>query len=163
MDTAKKECTQHGLVVSCIDKRLTDDVINFVTGEFDMQDCFYQFMLAGCALGADVNHEWDKSLFDHIGIVLELLHGDKKKLDRIILIEHRDCGAYKKYLGKYGNFDQHNPAEQERELVTHTQYVLKLADKIELWCKSQQLHYMPVISCFLMGLDPKENPRQILR
>jgi hypothetical protein len=52
------------------------------------------FALAGAAAGANQNKTWRKTLVEHIRVARHIGH----PIDRIIILEHRDCGAYKEFF-----------------------------------------------------------------
>jgi carbonic anhydrase len=84
------------LGVTCIDYRLVDDGVNFfhtqhLTGEYD------QLALAGASLAA-VSPAFptsNRAFWDHVAIARKL-HDIKK----VVVLDHRDCGAYKVAFGK---------------------------------------------------------------
>ena len=53
------------------------------------------FVLAGAAAGANRYEEWRQVLVEHIKTARDIDH----PIDRLIILEHRDCGAYKAFLG----------------------------------------------------------------
>jgi len=61
--------------------------------ELGYRDKYDQFILAGASLGYTDNN-WRKTLEDHINISIELHH-----IKEIYIIDHMDCGAYKKVYG----------------------------------------------------------------
>jgi hypothetical protein len=83
------------LLLSCIDYRLTGKVSDYMTAQ-GLAGKYDQTILAGAALGA-VTHkypDWGRTFRQHLGIAIEL-HG----IHEVIVIDHRDCGAYKVILG----------------------------------------------------------------
>jgi len=61
-----------------------------------MDGKYDQFILAGAALGAETDKfpAWGTTFWEHVQVAIDL-HGIKK----IIVMDHRDCGAYKAILG----------------------------------------------------------------
>jgi hypothetical protein len=51
------------------------------------------FILAGGSLGLVQTNftEWKQTALDHVGLAIQL-----HKIEQIIIIDHADCGAYKK-------------------------------------------------------------------
>ncbi len=141
------ETKRHVLLVSCIDKRLTDDMVNYMHS-LGHKDTYDHFILAGCSLGAHKNPHWDAVLFEHIRLAWDL-----HKIEEVYLMEHRNCGAYEKYLGADGTFDT-TPESMAKEMKTHTQYASTLADRIEDWCKEHGLNIS--VHCFLMDVGDNE-------
>ncbi len=84
------------LLLNCIDYRLTDKTTAYMAGR-GLAENYDQFILAGAALGAVTGEypDWGKSFRDHLALAIKL-HG----IHRVVVIDHRDCGAYKLILGK---------------------------------------------------------------
>jgi hypothetical protein len=53
------------------------------------------FVLAGAAAGANEKEKWRDVLVDHIKTARLVGH----PIDRIMILEHRDCGAYREFFG----------------------------------------------------------------
>ena len=84
------------LAVTCIDYRLADDATHFLDGQKLTND-YDQVSLAGAALAA-VSPRFASSnaaFWDHVGIAKQLHH-----IRKLIVVDHRDCGAYKVAFGK---------------------------------------------------------------
>lgn len=84
------------LLLNCMDYRLTDKVTAYMAGR-GMTGDYDQVILAGASLGA-VTHQfpdWCRTFRQHLDVAIEL-HG----IHEVIVIDHRDCGAYKVILGK---------------------------------------------------------------
>lgn len=88
--------TAKALVLTCMDFRLLDDVVRYLDKK-GYNNNYDQFILAGGSLGYNQNvyDEWKKTLDKHIELSLEL-HDIKE----IIIIDHINCGAYKKFYNK---------------------------------------------------------------
>lgn len=84
------------LLLSCIDYRLIGKVTDYMTAE-GLAGKYDQTILAGASLGAvtDKYPDWGRTFRQHLGIAIELHH-----IHQVIVIDHRDCGAYKVILGK---------------------------------------------------------------
>jgi carbonic anhydrase len=84
------------LLLNCIDYRLTGATTNFMTRQH-MAGKYDQVVLAGAALGAknDKFPDWSKTFWDHVQVALDLHH-----IHKIVIVDHRDCGAYNVILGK---------------------------------------------------------------
>jgi hypothetical protein len=88
--------TVTALGVTCIDYRLVDDAVRFfdarhLTKEYD------HLSLAGASLAAvsDKFPSSNAAFWDHINIAKQLHH-----IRQLIVVDHRDCGAYKVAFGK---------------------------------------------------------------
>jgi len=84
------------LLLNCIDYRLTGATTSYMT-QNQMAGKYDQVVLAGAALGAknDKFPDWGKTFWDHVQVALDLHH-----IHKVVIIDHRDCGAYKVILGK---------------------------------------------------------------
>ena len=79
------------LLLSCIDYRLTDKVANYMDGR-GLKENYDQVILAGASLGA-VNTQfpdWGRTFNDHLDVAIKL-----HDIHRVIVLDHRDCGAYR--------------------------------------------------------------------
>jgi len=84
------------IMLSCMDFRLVDDLVAYMDGH-KMHDEYDHVVLAGAALGATHEKfaEWHQVFWDHVGLAVKLHH-----VEEIMVIDHRDCGAYKLALGE---------------------------------------------------------------
>jgi hypothetical protein len=125
------------IVISCIDLRLTDDVLNFL--HFDNLTNRYDIVAyAGTSLTTGATREehrplfneqaladfdsfahWKRCLFEHIDLAI-LLH----QIEDVYIIEHEDCGAYRAFL-KDGNF-----TTTEEAVKCHTKFAVGLSKEI---------------------------------
>jgi len=88
--------TTDALLLTCIDYRFVDNTAAYMakrhlTNKYDIA------VLAGAALGAvtDKYPEWNKTFWDHLGLAIKL-----HQIKTVLLMDHRDCGAYKLILGE---------------------------------------------------------------
>ncbi|HEY2070208.1 MAG TPA: carbonic anhydrase [Rhizomicrobium sp.] len=101
------------LCIMCIDYRLVDDAIHFFDGKIGAGK-YDLVALAGASL-AGVGPAFPTSIgafWDHIDIA-KALHSIK----RVVILDHRDCGAYKV---QYGSLYQGSGApelDQHREIM----------------------------------------------
>jgi carbonic anhydrase len=86
--------TAEALLLSCMDYRLIDDITRYMDGR-GMTNQYDHIVLAGASLGALTNYckEWNKTFWEHLKIATDLHH-----VKKVILMDHRDCGAYKVIL-----------------------------------------------------------------
>lgn len=84
------------LLLNCIDYRLTSKTTTYMESR-GLKDNYDQVILAGAALGAVTPKypDWGKTFREHVDIAIQL-----HNIKRIIVLDHRDCGAYKVFLGK---------------------------------------------------------------
>lgn len=109
------------LLLSCMDYRLVDDTERYMAGR-DLRDKYDHIILAGASLGATTDKYpcWNTTFWEHLDVAIKL-HSIKK----VIIMDHRDCGAYKVILGEDFSKD---PA---KEKAVHAQTLSALADKIK--------------------------------
>jgi len=105
--------TVTALAITCIDYRLVDDAVNFFNGQKLTND-YDQVSLAGASL-AGVPEKFPKSnaaFWEHIGIAKQL-HSIKK----LIVVDHRDCGAFKVGFGKDYKSDRAGETAQHKSVM----------------------------------------------
>ena len=111
------------MVLACIDPRMQGPVFDYLkkrglTGQYS------QFTIAGAAIGvvAPAFADWHKAFWDNVGASAEL-----HNIKRVIVIDHRDCGAAKIAYGA------DSIATPERENATHrtalTEFRKQLAER----------------------------------
>ena len=102
-----------------MDFRLMDDAVTFLDS-LSLEMSYDHFVLAGSSLGftQDKYDHWGKTLLDHMSIGLSLHH-----FREIIFLDHRDCGAYKKF---YPDINADN------EVELHTKHMQMAHDKLAL-------------------------------
>jgi hypothetical protein len=108
------------LMLSCMDYRLVDDLVNFMEAHgFD--DDYDHVVLAGAALG--VVHEafadWHETFWQHLQVAKDL-HG----IEEVIVIDHRDCGAYRLALTETA------VDTLEKETTAHREYMEEFARQL---------------------------------
>jgi carbonic anhydrase len=84
------------MLLTCIDPRFPEPTIRYMerrhlTGQYS------QFTFAGAAIGvvAPTFKDWEKTFWDNLAATIEL-----HKVDRVIAMNHRDCGAAEIAYGK---------------------------------------------------------------
>jgi len=132
---ARAAGTADSLLLSCIDYRLTSKTAAYMAGR-GLKENYDQVILAGASLGAVTAKfpDWGKTFREHLDIAIQL-HG----IQRVILLDHRDCGAYKVILGK----DLTGDAEK----ALHAVELHRLARQIHT------THPKLKVETFLMSLD----------
>ncbi|MFP4160929.1 MAG: carbonic anhydrase [Ectothiorhodospira sp.] len=110
------------LLLTCMDFRLMDEIERYMTYR-GLRNKYDHMILAGASLGALTERypAWNKTFWQHLEISIQLHH-----IHRVILLDHRDCGAYKTFLG-----DSHTETP-EREAETHAKYLKELARQIRM-------------------------------
>jgi carbonic anhydrase len=108
------------LVLSCMDYRLIGPVADYLDGR-GLRGRYDQIVLAGGAIGvmSEETTAWAETFWQHVKMARDL-HGIK----RIIVIDHRDCGACKAFVGITC------ADERAGETAIHTHWMAALADEI---------------------------------
>jgi carbonic anhydrase len=101
------------LGITCIDYRLVDDGVKFFDSQKLTND-YDQVALAGASLAAvsDKFPESNAAFWNHIGIAKQL-HNIKK----VIVLDHRDCGAFKVAYGKAYRGDRAGETAQHKAVM----------------------------------------------
>lgn len=127
------------LLLNCIDYRLTAATTRYMAKR-GMAGKYDQLVLAGAALGAknDKFPTWGTTFWDHVQVAKELHH-----IRQIIVIDHRDCGAYKAILG------EDLAGDRKKEFDVHAAQMRSL--RADIAKRQPDL----AVQLFLMGLDGK--------
>jgi carbonic anhydrase len=77
------------MVLACIDPRFQELVSKYTAGRH-LTGQYSQFTIAGAAIGvvAPAFKDWHKTFWDNLEASLQL-----HRIDNVIVINHRDCGA----------------------------------------------------------------------
>ena len=84
------------MVLSCIDPRFQPIVYSYLKKK-KLNGKYSSFTIAGAAIGVTANKfkKWHKTFWDNIETSIKL-----HKIEKLIVINHRDCGAAKIINGK---------------------------------------------------------------
>jgi hypothetical protein len=136
---AKASGGTESLLLSCMDYRLVDDIERYMNGR-GLRDKYDHVILAGASLGAitDKYPAWNKTFWEHLDIAIKL-----HNIHTVMVMDHRDCGAYKVILGAEHTKD----AKVEQD--THAAQLMKLKGMI-----SEKYPHLK-IETLLMSLDGK--------
>ncbi|MBI3562858.1 MAG: hypothetical protein HY080_14190 [Gammaproteobacteria bacterium] len=139
IDIANATGSTDALLLSCMDFRLMDNIEHYMT-ERGLRDKYDHIVLAGAALGAitDKYPAWNKTFWDHVNLAVDLHH-----IHKIIVMDHRDCGAYRVILGE--DFAK----DPVKEKNIHSEKLRALAELIKIQ------HPNLEVELLLMGLDGK--------
>lgn len=109
------------LLLSCMDYRLVHETERYMANR-GLRNKYDHVILAGAALGAitDKYPSWNQTFLDHLEVAIKL-HSIKK----VIILDHRDCGAYKVILGE--DFSK----DPVKEKLIHTDKLSALANVIK--------------------------------
>ena len=133
------------LLLSCMDYRLTDDVYGFMQHGLGMHGKYDYVILAGASLGVNNTKfpSWGKTFWEHLdtAIALHAIH-------EVIVVDHRNCGAYKVILGKDYPADA-KAAQLAEETLVHK-------EQLDILTKAIHAKYPDLaVETFLMSLDGK--------
>lgn len=109
------------LVLNCMDYRLISPIADYLDGR-GLRGKYDQIVLVGGAIGVmgDETSAWANTFWEHVKLARDL-----HDIHKIIVIDHRDCGACKAFVGL-------TPAdEREGETVIHMIWMEALADEIK--------------------------------
>jgi len=127
------------LLLSCMDFRLMDEIERYMSGR-KLRNKYDHIVLAGASLGAitDKYPAWSKTFWEHLDIAIKL-----HNIHTVIVMDHRDCGAYKVILGP------EHAKDPKTEKDTHATQLKKL--KAQIAEKYPKLK----VEMLLMALDGK--------
>ena len=128
------------IVLNCMDFRLIDDLERFLDNS-GYNNNYDDFILAGASLGYNqqVYPSWREIFNTHVELA-EQLH----EIQEIIIIDHMNCGAYKKFYNKQSFTDSEERALHIKNLkkaqrilkkrfpkLTVKKYLMKLDGSVE--------------------------------
>lgn len=127
------------LLLSCMDYRLVDDLVAFMNAK-GLKDNYDHVVLAGASLGvvSDKFADWHDTFWEHLDVAIKLHH-----VEEVIVIDHRDCGAYKLALGADA------VSTPETESAAHAGSLAAFAAQVH------DRHPDLEVETFLMSLDGK--------
>lgn len=94
---SKKKRTASTLLISCVDFRLRDKTEKLMIEKFNLLDDYDEVTIPGAslALTKDSHLNWKEMVEEMIDMLRKLHH-----IKRVILLDHRDCGAFKLIKGQ---------------------------------------------------------------
>jgi carbonic anhydrase len=108
-------------LLTCIDYRYAHRIIDLMDSH-DLRRKYDIFSLAGAAAGANEKPKWRATFVEHIQTARKIKH----PINHLIILEHRDCGAYKEFFGL-----EWNKVTPKVELASHQEQVIKLSKKLK--------------------------------
>ena len=135
-------------LLTCMDYRYAHRIIDLMDSK-GLRRKYDIFVLAGAAAGANEDEKWREVLVEHIKTARLVGH----PIDRIMILEHRDCGAYKEFFGLKWE-DVTPPVEFEK----HLEQVEKLRVYLDQ-VLHEEIPYLTIDS-FLLARD--EDDRLII-
>lgn len=108
------------LLLTCMDFRLVNEIEAYMEAR-GLKDRYDHVVLAGASLGAlnDRFPAWSEVFWQHLDLAIEL-----HEVHRVMVLDHRDCGAYKMILGEAAVKDA------ETELKSHVKQLYALRSAI---------------------------------
>lgn len=91
---ARASGATEALLLSCMDYRLLDEIDRYMTSR-GLRNKYDHVILAGASLGVvtDEYPAWGETFWEHLDVSIKL-----HNIHRVIVLDHRDCGAYKLLL-----------------------------------------------------------------
>lgn len=125
------------VLLSCMDYRLVDSTVRYMN-QRGMSGRYDHLILAGASLGVltDKEEPWQKTFWEHVQVAKDLHH-----IHKVIVMDHRDCGAYRVFLGVDLKDDP------VRETEVHGEHLSRLSAAIK------QKHPDLEVETLLMSLD----------
>lgn len=135
---AKAAGATDALLLSCMDFRLMDEIERYMGDTRGLRDKYDHIVLAGASLGAvtDQFPAWNKTFWEHLDVAIKL-----HNIHTVIVMDHRDCGAYKVILGEEAVKDA------DSEKTAHAEQLAKLKAMIV------ERHPNLKVETLLMALD----------
>jgi carbonic anhydrase len=136
---ARAAGTVEALGLTCIDYRLVDDAVRFFAG-LGLTKQYDELALAGASLAA-VSPKFpsaNSAFWDQLAVAKELHH-----IRKVVVLDHRDCGAYKVAFGK------DYAGEHDAETAQHKTVMTSLRTAMA------QMHPDLEPEFYLMALDGK--------
>jgi Putative carbonic anhydrase len=108
------------VVLTCMDYRLVDDAVNYFNGR-GLKNNYDQLVLAGASLGAlgKLGPDWASTFWKHVDTSIQLHH-----VHELVVVDHRDCGAYKLAFGAEAT------ADRADETALHRSYLRNLREQV---------------------------------
>jgi len=115
--------TYDAMILACIDSRLQEPVRKYTAGR-DLTGKYSQFTIAGASIGvvAAAFKDWHKTFWDNLEASIQL-----HSIDKVIVINHRDCGAAKIAYGEAAVADTVAETKTHREALA--EFRKQLADR----------------------------------
>jgi hypothetical protein len=101
------------MVLACIDPRMQEPVRMYTAGRH-LTGKYSQFTIAGAAIGvvASAFKDWHKTFWDNLDASIQL-----HNIDKVIVINHRDCGAAKIAYGEVAVADPAAETKTHRDAL----------------------------------------------
>jgi len=139
VSAARAASDTDALLLSCMDYRLTAATERYMASR-GLGKKYDHIVLAGAALGAVTPKfpAWNQTFWEHLSIAIDL-----HAIHKVVLLNHRDCGAFKVILGE--DFAK-DPAKETAVHATHLRELRR-----QILAKHPKL----AVGMYLMSLDGK--------
>ena len=139
VSTAQAAGETDALLLSCMDYRLTQATERYMASR-GLGKKYDHIVLAGAALGAVTPKfpAWNQTFWEHLGVAIDL-----HSIHKVVLLNPRDCGAFKVILGE--DFAK----DRAKETAAHTTQLREL--RTQILAKHPKL----TVGMYLMSLDGK--------
>jgi hypothetical protein len=109
------------LVLNCMDFRLVDEGVQYFNAR-GLRNNYDQVILAGASVGAlgKIGPEWAATFWKHVETAKALHH-----IEKLIVVDHRDCGAYKIVFGA------DSIADKDIETALHRSQMILLREELK--------------------------------
>ena len=109
------------MLLSCIDPRFQKPVYKYMDGR-KLSGKYSSFVIAGAAIGvvAPAFKDWHKAFWDNLDASIQL-----HSIDKVIVIDHRDCGAARIAYGDASIADAETETRTHREVLAEFRKQLK--------------------------------------
>lgn len=127
--TAQASGSAEVLLLSCMDYRLVESTGEFMHGK-GLSHKYDHIVLAGASLGAVTNKFlcWNSTFWEHLDVAISLHH-----IKKVMVLDHRDCGAYKVVLGEdFGKMPEKETRVHAETLMGLRREVLKKYPTLEM-------------------------------
>lgn len=130
------------LLLSCMDFRLVDELHRYMEKR-GLANRYDHVILAGASAAVmhDKFKDWQGTFWGHLAAAIDL-----HKVHKVIVIDHRDCGAYKMAFGP------EHASDPDVELAVHSAVLGKLANAVR--AKYPKM----AVETHLMALDGSVTP-----
>lgn len=82
------------MLLTCMDYRYAHRIVD-IMDRLELRQKYDIFVLAGASAGSNQKASWRDAFVTHVRTGLAIGH----PIERIVVLEHRDCGAYKHFFG----------------------------------------------------------------
>ncbi len=143
LDFAKKTLAEHkakAILLTCIDLRF-HNTIDEAMNKLGLHGQYDQMILAGASLGAmltfgpDRKPHWQQTFLETVALSIEV-----HDTEGIVIMDHMDCGAYKRYWNSMGVGAYSETKERER----HSHFSAELSKLVKREVAAVKPHFFSI-------------------